>query len=195
MAGLRPSFQSGSNLAIYIDGKAVAFATNLSISDTVPHAAIGGIGGYSYSALEPLAYTTNGSFTITRYSRNSHAGETGNLRLPTRFRKQDGGGESTDPQDGNSMLMSKHFNPLALMVTSTFDIVIYERQRAGNLLGTVDLSATPTHRIEDCRLTDYALSFTPGAVIAENIGFIALRLVDLKVAEGELTGTTNQDTV
>lgn len=180
MSGLVPSFATGSNLAIYLDGKPIAFATNLSFSDSVPHAAIGGIGSYSYSALEPLAYTVNGSFSITRYSHLSVAGaalKPGRTRTSTK----------ADPQDGNSMLMSKFFNPLALMLSKTFDIVVYDRAKDAPPVGTTgqlaqDSDIFAVFKIEDCRLSDYSIGFTPGSVVSENIGFIGLKVVDLKTS-------------
>jgi hypothetical protein len=187
MAGLVPSFATGSNLAIYLDGKPIAFATNLSFSDSVPHAAIGGIGSYSYSALEPLAYTVNGSFSITRYSHLSIASTS---LKPSRVRES----AKADPQDGNSMLMSKFFNPLALMLSKTFDIVVYERLKNGTLAGAVDTGSTPIFKIEDCRLTDYSIGFTPGSVVSENIGFIGLRVSDLKAATAPAASTSQSNT-
>lgn len=188
MAGRLPSFASGSNLAINIDGIQVAYGANLTFTDDVAHAPVGGIGSFSYDSIEPLQYLARGAFTITRYSALSIVQNAKNLSLPERMRAATQA--TTELRDGNSFLTSNSFNPLALLLSKTFDIVVYERQSTAD---ATSQSLKAVFRIEDCRLTDYGLSFTPGSMVAENIGFMAIRLIDLVSANASeaaaLTGS------
>jgi hypothetical protein len=151
-----------------MDGKTLAFATNLSWSDDVAHAAVGGIGSFSYDALEPLQYLARGSFSLMRYgsaARNSIAAASAPARTSA----------GSPGNDGNSMLSTNSFNPSALLLSRTFDIDIYERKDTSGV-GASDLKKTFT--IRDCRLTSYSITFTPGQLVSENIGFICIQAVD-----------------
>jgi hypothetical protein len=163
MANQIASFASGSVLKIIIDGSTMAYATNLSFSDDVSHAAVGGIGSFSYDALEPLQYLARGSFSLMRHSQKATALLSS---LPERM-KQGGVGEA----DGNSMLKGNSFNPSQLLLSKTFDINVYEK-------GANDTLTDSVFTIHDCRLTSYSITFTPGQTVSENIGFICLRVQD-----------------
>jgi hypothetical protein len=77
--------------------------------------------------------------------------------------------------DGNSMLKTNSFNPSALLLSRTFDIDIYERLTQSGVAGA-DLNKIFT--IHDCRLTSYSITFTPGQLVSENIGFICIQATD-----------------
>ena len=181
MAGFIPSFASGANLVIYIGAHALAYGTNLSFVDDVANAPIGGIGGYSFDTIEPTQYIARGNFSITRYSKlaieglqNSGFVVGTDTVLPGRMGPADTGNEGWGA-DGNSMLSPTHFNPINLLASRTFNIIIYERNTGGNKIEAQTITLT------DCRLTSYSLAFTPGSLVAENLGFICL-LADDTVA-------------
>lgn len=167
MANTLPSFASGSNLVIYVDGVRLAYASNLSVSDDMSHAPVGGIGGYNMDANEPVQYAVRGAFSITHYDKNAF----------DRTKEASGGSaivadRAAGQANGNSFLKSKYFSPFKLLSQRSFDIQVYERVSGGVL------SATPMYVIGDCRLTSYGLTFTPGQLVAENMSFVALSLTD-----------------
>jgi hypothetical protein len=153
----------------------MAYGSNLSFSDDVTTAPIGGIGGYSFDALEPMQYIARGNFSLMRYGKDAHGRITSldNSLVPSRA-----SGADSVPYEGNSMLLPSQFNPVQLLLSSTFDIDVFERQ------GT-SAAAELKHafKIQNCRMTTYALAFNPGSLVAENIGFMCIRVRDKIVDE------------
>ena len=73
MAGIRPFFVTGDKLKIKLNGKTIAFATNLTCSIQINHQTPHVLGMYEGVSVEPLAYNVTGSFSIIRYVRNAQA--------------------------------------------------------------------------------------------------------------------------
>jgi len=67
MAGMKPFFLSGANAKIRVNGKTLAYTTNLSYSIQVNHATPRVLGMYEPTSVEPLSYVVTGSFTVARY--------------------------------------------------------------------------------------------------------------------------------
>lgn len=172
MAGRLPSFASGSNLAIYIGESLVAYGSNLSFVDDVAHAAIGGIGSFSYDALEPTQYTARGNFSLSRYSDVSHSALTGQADPKAAMPGRSAAGNAD--KDGNSLLDPSQFNPSHLIASQTFDIKIFERLNNGTV---GDLLYT----LENCRMTGYSIGFSPGSIVSENISFMCILVNDTTV--------------
>jgi hypothetical protein len=171
MAGLIPSFASGSTLVIQVGKTRVAYATNLTFVDDVTHAPIGGIGSYSYDSLEPTQYLARGSFTMQRYSKPAYDA---NVSTDTNKGNQNPARSSVSAgvPDGNSMLWGSQFNPSGLLLGKTFDILVYEKSTNGTYMDD------PLFTIKDCRLTGYSISFTPGQTVSENLNFMAILIQD-----------------
>lgn len=186
MSNVLPSFASGGNLAIKIGDQFIAYATNLSISRDMAHAGVGGIGSYSYDALEPLQFAARGSFSITRYTQDAmNSIKAGTVPGgPTGMAPKRTNEALSTRSNGNSFLTAASFSPVNLMLSRTFDIQIYER--FGPSLGELKMMG----RAIDCRLTSYSIGFTPGSLVAENIGFICIDYQDQ-----DLGITFNPDTV
>jgi hypothetical protein len=168
MAGLLPSFQSGSNLYIYIGNVLVAYGTNLSLSQDMTNVGVGGIGSMSYDAIEPTAYAARGSFSITRYSKLASDAIQAKTAAPAA--SVPGRFGVTPDVDGNSMLHPAQFNPINLIISKTFDIKVFERNAQTGVSGNLVYTA------KDCRMTNYSMGFTPGSLVTENISFRCLRI-------------------
>ena len=185
-----PSFANGSALKISVDGVVIAYATNLSFSDDVTHAGVGGVGSYSYDALEPVQYAARGGFSITHYSKAAMTAIAGGKPLsadsnaPARSSGKASLNGGTDLlSDGNSFLVPNSFNPAAMLASTTFDITVVQTGTPNIVKGKVTTRGedTPVFTCKDCRLTSYGLSFTPGTLVAEQIGFICIQVVDEQV--------------
>lgn len=70
MSGIRPFFITGANAKIKLNGKTLAFCTDLSYSIQAPHQTPKVLGMYEGSSVEPLGYTVSGSFTVIRYAKD-----------------------------------------------------------------------------------------------------------------------------
>ena len=188
MANILPSFASGSNSVIVVDGITLAYATNLSFTDDMSHAAVGGIGSYSYDTIEPTQYAVRGNITIMQYSAAAVAEASAIATLSPTSDKKGSTVTGTPARmggvNGNSFLVSKYFSPVMLLLQQTFDIDVYERQ-VDKATGNLEKSTSAIFQIQNCRLNSYNLTFTPGSLISENLTFSALGLIDL-VAQSAL---------
>lgn len=196
MSGIIPSFLSSAKLVIYIDGKRAAYATNLTFSDRMSAAPVGGIGSYNADALEPLQYAVNGSFAITMYDEQTLSylksldPQTRSL-IPMRATAHEPAVDASKAMTaaGNSMLTKNFFSPVHLMISRTIDIHVYERApKAGQDFGAV-MDEILTYTVRNARLSSYSLTFTPGSLLQEQIGFVAMQMVD-ELAQAPVIGAT-----
>lgn len=71
MAGIKPFFVNGANAKIKLNGKTLAFCTDLSYSISVLTQTPKVLGMYEGSSVEPLGYSVTGSFTVLRYVKDA----------------------------------------------------------------------------------------------------------------------------
>lgn len=199
MAGHIPSFLAASKVAIRIGSRVIAYAQNVSISDDMTVTPVGQIGSYNMQALEPTNYIARGSMTITHYSnvvlaKLKEANDGSLSNAPSNLSGADTSASSVS--DGNSMLSRNSFSPANLMISRTFDIDFYERMPVSiNSDGSINVSnfgseavpLAPIYRLENVRLSNYSIGFTPGSLVNETVAFIATGLLDSRA--GELTKT------
>ena len=69
MSGKLPFFLTGASARIYINGKVMAFATDVQYRVSVKHASPRLLGKYEVEEHQPLAYDVSGSFNLIRYAR------------------------------------------------------------------------------------------------------------------------------
>lgn len=173
MAGQTPTFQNGSNLKIQIGDSIHAYATGVSFSEDVSHASIGGIGSYSYDALEPLQHAVRGSFVITQYLAPAFDEPFMTGSKPAR----------TGNKNTNTVTNNVGFQPKSLVGLATFDIVVFEK-------GATSADDKALYIVKDCRLTSYNMNFVPGSLVTERVSFIALEARDAFAQAQEATNTT-----
>jgi len=178
MAGLLPSFLASAQLEIRIGNTVLAYCQNISWTDDMTTAPVGGVGAYSFHALEPVGYIGRGSMTITHFS-SAIFNVLKNISnaLPENLRNT----EINPGRDGNSLLVSEYFNPVQLLISRTFDVNIYERSLTRNQ-STQAIEGKATSRIiytlKDCRMTNLSLTFTPGTLINQVVSFLCLSVID-----------------
>jgi hypothetical protein len=186
MAGQLPSFLNGSNVQIKIGEVVVAFCQNLNFTKSMQNVAITSIGSYSTQAQEPTMFFCSGSMTITRYSSKSlNGGEGGFNRtsgnnkrtLPDQL-KQAPAQDSSGLRDGNSLVDAVSFNPRKILISSTFDIDVYERGVDGATGNHSNAGNFLKYTLKDCRLTGYGLSFAVGSILQESVSFICRTVVE-----------------
>lgn len=197
MSGLIPSFLNGSRCVILIDGREIAYAQNLSISDDMSLTPVGGIGAYNYQANEPTGYLIRGSMSLTNYSDlvlnanktalNAVNGNGGQLSFkggnPVKA-AQSNSIQSSKGRDGNSFLDINSFSPAALILSASVDIVIYERvatgvnANGGGYATQVGGTGSPIYTISGVRLGSYSFNFSVGSLVTENVSFIGTSFID-----------------
>lgn len=162
MAGQIPSFLNGANLIIRIGEIRVAFAQSLSFSRNVSHTAVMGIGAYDVLALEPTGFAASGSMQILRWTDEMLAKRTAHRdSLPENMQT------TTDVPNmvGNSIVDKSALNPAELLISTSFDIEVYEKDPDTKLEGTL------LFILRDCRISNYNFNFVPGELLVENVSF------------------------
>ena len=89
MAGIRPQFITGANAKIKLNGKTLAFCTDLSYSIQILTQTPKVLGMYEGSSVEPLGYNVTGSFTVIRYAKDVRAATGG--KAPQGMAQNDAG--------------------------------------------------------------------------------------------------------
>lgn len=77
MAGVKPTFITGANAKIKLNGKTLAFCTDLSYSIQILTQTPKVLGMYEGSSVEPLGYQVSGNFTVVRYAKDIKAAQGG----------------------------------------------------------------------------------------------------------------------
>ena len=162
-------FLTGANAKIKLNGLTVAFATDMSYTIDVKHAAPRLLGMYEPSSVEPLSYDVSGSFTVIRYIKgmagavaqvpdgvSPHGnGIGGYTRAPKDFNentkaKLDELKKTFSPTNINDGRADLSFDPKSLDVGFRFDIEIYQKYQ-DTASNTTQLKRVAI--IRDCRLT------------------------------------------
>lgn len=191
MANLLPSFVSSSVIKIKINGRTAMFVQNLSLNQNVQHVPVGGLGSYGYQANEPVLMNYGGSFSVVGYHKDIASTLKADFKAPASIEAS----AKTDPNNNYKIIRSGHFNPVNMIVTSTFDIEVLIRQNASKKANEVvttpgqdDLLIDPTtdgvtttqqaqvlsplYTLKDCRFTGYSFGYSPGALLNEQYQFV-----------------------
>jgi hypothetical protein len=144
MAGIRPFFVNGSNAKIKLNGKTLAFCTDLSYSISILTQTPKVLGMYEGSSVEPLGYSVTGSFTVVRYVKDI-GGAVGGKR-PQGVAENDAGngvgnwGSVWGGKLGDFLNRSGALDPSRFSNGTTFDIQVYQKvdTRGGNIQGAGD---------------------------------------------------------
>jgi hypothetical protein len=138
MAGIKPFFITGANAKIKLNGKTLAFCTDLSYSIQVAHQTPKVLGMYEGSSVEPLGYTVSGSFTVIRYAKDAASAIKGNRPHGVNDNGNGVGnwgsawggtlGDFLSRNGvGNNGRANENLDPSKLSNATTFDIQVYQR--------------------------------------------------------------------
>lgn len=141
MAGTKPTFLTGANAKIKLNGKTLAFCTDLSYSIQILTQTPKILGMYEGSSVEPLGYNVSGSFTIIRYAKDVKSA-TGNQSARDLAENDAGngsgnwgstwgGGVYNGPNStlglGNDGRANEAMDPSRFHSGTTFDIQVYQK--------------------------------------------------------------------
>jgi hypothetical protein len=199
MAGIKPFFVTGDKLKILLDGKTIAFATDLSCSIQILHQAPHVLGMYEGVSVEPLSYNISGTFSIIRYVKNA----IGNIGAapPGTSPLDVGNSAATWGSGGFGNVLStlggtqgrafEALNPATYSQGTTFDIEVYQKfaqssnGSTDNLIGVI--------KIRSARITKADFSISKKAAGMDRFEFVAL-YVDGDVSQAQSSGTGQQNT-
>lgn len=150
MAGQISSYVTGAQLVIRVDGEVYAYAQSLSFNESFSNQPAGGLGSIAYTNLEPLAYSARGSLQILQH----------------------------EDMSANPLLLRDQFNPVNLLVSSTFDIeVLMKVSPGGNAAKAGGVNAVK-YTLKDCRLTNYSISFSPNQLVSPSVDYVCQQIVE-----------------
>lgn len=175
MSGVKPFFITGANAKIKVNGRTMAFCTELSYSVTVNHQTPKILGMYEGTSVEPLGYSVNGSFTIIRYAKDV-APEVGGV--PPGISKNGNGvgnwgsmwtgtaGVFARNGIGNDGRPNESLDPSKLQNATTFDIEVFQKVQDGDIFGVA--------KIRNVRITRADFSLSKKGPAVERFEFTAL---------------------
>ena len=166
MANKVPFFLTGANAKINVNGKTMAYCSDVSYRIEVAHAAPTLLGMYEPASLEPLSYKVSGSFSIIRYMRDVKDYMKSEGYSVPKGVSDSGNGigsmSSTNPARrtiyGNDGKLHEAFDPSILSLAVRFEIEIYQKLPRQKKSGEDVLA--PVARLRDCRIvvSDFALN-------------------------------------
>ena len=157
--GKRAGFITGANAKITIDGTTFAYATNVSYDISVTTIPIEGIGRYEVWSNEPVSYSCSGSLAVIRYTKRAKESGISKVDADGNTIEQVGTGDI-----GN---MSQHLDPSQLLLSQTFNLLIYEKTKD---------PAKPykVFAIQDCRLTRRSGNLDKRGVLTDQFTFVGI---------------------
>jgi len=169
MAGVKPFFLTGANAKIKVNGKTLAFCTNLSYSVKVNTIAPQVLGMYEGSSVEPLSYSVSGQFSVIRYVADAKDVIKGTLPPGTNEKGNGIGAWGDDTTKGFKSLADgrafENLNPRKLKYATTFVMEVYQKTSNGNV---------SVARIRDIRITGADFNLSKAAAATQTFTFTAL---------------------
>ena len=138
MSGVRPFFITGANAKIKLNGKTLAFCTDLSYTIQILTQTPKVLGMYEGSSVEPLGYNVSGSFTVVRYIKDAKRATNSNIRDVASNDAGNGVGnwsgawgnglfDSAALGFGNDGRANEALDPSRFDNGTTFDIQVYQK--------------------------------------------------------------------
>jgi hypothetical protein len=199
MSGKVPFFLTGGNARIYVNGKLIAFATDVNYRVSVKHASPRLLGKFEVEEHQPLAYDVSGSMTLIRYARGIK--DFWGSAAPDKV-SQDGDGIGSMGQSGGTLGIKKalglpngagrfdgnadeNMNPGRMYQAKSFDIEIRQvlprnspRDRSTNNelapdLVNVHANETQIVLLRGCRISDMGFTLSRKGAATQQFAFLA----------------------
>jgi hypothetical protein len=184
MANQVPTFITGANAKITVDGVTFAYASDVSyqvVVDTIP---IETMGRYEAVTNEPVNYTVTGNLSVVRYtSLANKTAETGSS-------KGNGLGNVTGT---SGETQSFQFDPGNMLTSSSWDLVVYQKYATGAGLtgtsaiasGVADAAAIATGvsqlgviKVSDCRFNRKSAGINKRGILVDQLSFVGILASD-----------------
>jgi hypothetical protein len=158
--GMKPGFVSGANARVKLDGKTLAYCTDLNYTVDMATVPIEAIGSYEVKAYEPIAYSVNGSFSVIRY---------------TKVIKPASGSANGNPADelGGDNRVGTQLDPGRVLSSSTFDMEIFQSTSA-TASDTTETNQNSLFKIHDCRVTRRTSALSKRGVMVDSYAFVGI---------------------
>ena len=185
MANQVPTFVTGANAKITVDGVTFAYASDVSyqvVVDTIP---IETMGRYEAVTNEPVNYTVTGELSVVRYTSLA------NKTAETTGTKGNGLGNITGT---STETQSFQFDPGNMLTSASWDLVVYQKYAtSAGLTGTsaissgssTDAAAIATGvsqlaiiKVADCRFNRKAAGINKRGILVDRLSFVGILASD-----------------
>jgi hypothetical protein len=184
MANQVPTFITGANAKITVDGVTFAYASDVSyqvVVDTIP---IETMGRYEAVTNEPVNYTVTGDLSVVRYTSLA------NNTAHTASSKGNGLGNVTGV---SGETQSFQMDPGNMLTSSSWDLVVYQKYATAAGLtgtsaiagGTADAAAIATGvsqlgviKITDCRFNRKTAGINKRGILVDRLSFVGILASD-----------------
>jgi len=161
-----PFFLTGANAKIKIDGKTMAFVTDVAYTVIVKHSKPHVLGMYEPQSIDPVSYNVSGSFTVIRYASGVRDNFAQHGRVEPPSVGEDGNGIGAVRSDissapDNAKRVADHLDPRSLHAGLFFDVEIFQKVEGTTGDGDEEKKNTiPFAKLRKCRITrsDFRLS-------------------------------------
>lgn len=180
MANGVPSFITGANARLRIDGLTFAYAQDVSYAITVDTVPVETMGRYEAVANEPVNYTVRGEFSIVRYTAITST--VANTEVPNNFVSGNGIGSALKGTTGTNL--SSGLNPGSMLGSSSWDLTIWQKVEAesdASTATTAVVTATVPNQIihvSDCRLTGKSGGLNKRGIWVERFTYVGVLASD-----------------
>lgn len=168
MAQKKPIFVTGANAKIQVDGKTFAYAQDVSYAVSVDTIPIETMGRYEAVANEPVNYSAAGELSVVRYTKLA-----GGANMPGTNANGNGLGIAAGSTNG---LRSDEFNPGNMLLSQTWDLVVFQKAAGQNDLAFIKLT--------DCRFNRKSSGLNKRGIWVERLSFVAILHQDDSFAAG-----------
>jgi hypothetical protein len=168
MAGQIPSFLTGANAKIKVNGVVLAFVTDVSYRVSVGHSSPRVLGRYEVEEHQPLTYDVSGSFTLVRYINAPGITEVngkGGIADASETKGNGPGSWAAEETAFNSAGARGSFDPGKLHRAISFDIEIYQK--------TLDGENHAVSRFRNCRINNSEFRISKKTNAIQSFTFVA----------------------
>jgi hypothetical protein len=146
---------TGANGKIKVNNVTLGYATSLNLSTRVDMIPGETMGRYEVVSNEPIAYSTNGSFTMLRYTEGGvKAG------LP-------GVNKTSESNSIGAIGLSGQVNPSAILNSGTFEVEVYQKTSG-------DPKSLQIFKVSNCRITSRSGGVNKRGIYEETFNFVGI---------------------
>ena len=177
MANSRPIFLTGANAKIKVNGRTMAYCTDISYTIQVMHQTPKVLGMYEGSSVEPLGYNVSGSFRLIRYMRNARDNISENVSIKNSGNGVGSWGGSSEKKGftkdniQSGARAEESLSPGDLENAAAFDIEIYQKLYGAQTDSTDNLGVA---RIRNCRIVQAEFTLSKKSAAIQTFNFVAL---------------------
>jgi len=178
MAGKLPGFITGASAKIKLDGKTLAYATDVSYNVDTLTVPVECMGRYEVLSNEPIAYGCNGTFSVIRYTDQAKIASIDGAAAS---------GNSATNIGGTTATVGNHMNPAVMLSSKTFDVEIFQKIKT---TGGADVKSI--FKINDCRVVRRGASVNKRGVLVDMYSFVGILAGDTDVTADQVVGTSGE---